>query len=512
MYITFKPVVDINRDVVFVECLSLDVPNRFDNKVSFSCKVINSDIKDLVGKTITVSTEDKDIFIFSRVAFLGKIKSEDGSVKAYPKKGFVKVDNSLNPFIYIKDIKEDLIKNYSYRALNNQSYNLGLGLIFGESSGISGKDYQKFVESGLAHMLAISGSHIAILIFSLNMIFSFLNTYIRNMLIFLILPLYAVFTGFTVPVIRACFMGMLYSISKIKYLRFNSLNVLFFVGFVYLVFYPDSLFSASFQLSFLAALSIIFGIDLFKDKNILVSTLGVSFLATLFTAPVVMYHFGNVSLNSILSTPIATLPMYPYLTLAFLNIFTGFNIDFLVKVMDAFGVMFLDIVHMFEKFPFYFAGFKPSLFFVVLFYLFFIMAIFLNIRLSYKILVVSVVFVIFAIISKSDKNQFVIYSFKSREYPVVFIAVKDRCYIITDYPVYKQLSLFSKEDCKYKVLLTEKPERFKYDYTSNFDEFLIYTYQIETPDFIIKKWTEYRLYRNSQEYIIKNQDGIIKIE
>lgn len=512
MYLAFKPVVDIKKDSVFIECISLDVPNKFDSRVTFDCNVINSDVKTLIDRDIKVYTDREDVFILSRVAFLGKIKSEDGLIKAYPKRGFLEVDNSSNPLFIIKVFKDKLIENYRYKALNDQTYNLGLGLIFGERGSISNQDYQRFVESGLAHMLAISGSHVAILIFSLTIILFFVKQNLRYAIILAVLPFYAIFTGFTVPVVRASVVGMLYAISKVKYFKFNSLNVLFFVGFVYLLFSPESIFSVSFQLSFIAALSIIIGIDIFKDRNVTLSVLGVSFIATLFTAPIVMYHFGNVSLNSILSTPIATLPMYPYLTFAILNLFTGFSIDFLIKIMDGFGMIFLDVVYIFEKLPFYFIGFKPSLFIIFLFYISFIIILLLNIRLNRKILLAFLTFLLFAFVSKSDKNQFVIYSFKSTEYPVVFVVANDRCYLISDYPVFKQLSLFNKEGCEYRVLITEKPERFKDEYLSGFDKVISYTYQVNTLDFLLKKWVEYRLYTNSKEYIITNQDGAVEIE
>lgn len=503
----YKEPVEIESQTSFVECISLSATTG-----SFNCKVISSDINTLTGKTIKVYSDNKEVFLLSKVAFIGKIESFKNHIRAYPKKDFIKVKNDGNPFYMVKSFKDRLVENYRHTASNRYTYNLGLGLVFGDKGEISQSDYRSFVKSGLAHFLAISGSHIAILMVIMNYTLFFIPFTIRYMLMIFLIPMYAVFTGLAVPVVRASMMAVLYSISKIKYFKFNGLNTLFFVGYLYLVVFPDSLFSASFQLSFAAVLGIILGLEVFKHHSSVVKIIVTSCMATLFTSPVVMYHFGNVSLNSIISTPVASLPLYPYLFFAFLNVFTGFSVEPFVRLMDGFGSLFLMSVQLFEKLPFYYTGFRPSVFMISLFYIFILVITLSTISIQRKVVAMLLVFLIFLVVARSDSKSFKVYSFQGSEYPTIFIISEDRCYLVTDFPVYRQLSVFDKEGCQQKFLITQKPEKFSDDYLSAFNKVYIYRYELETPDFILKRWVEYRLYRNSKEYLIKNQDGELSFE
>lgn len=505
--ISYKEQIDIKRQTAFVECISMSATSGV-----FECKVINSDNPSLKGQTLKVYSDIKDVFLFSRVVFIGTVESIKNQIRAFPKKEFIKVKNDHNPLYAIKSIKDRLIENYRYKALNKDTLDLGLGLIFGERDEISQSDYRSFVKSGLAHFLAISGSHIAILMVVLNYTLFFVSATIRHIILIFLLPLYAIFTGLAVPVVRASLMAMLYSISKLKYFKFNSINVLFLVGFVYLLFFPSSLFSASFQLSFVAVLGIILALEIFKEHSVIIKIFSASFMATIFTAPVVMYHFGNISLNSILSTPVASLPLYPYLFFAFLNTVTGFSIDYFVKLMDAFGSMFLLFVRLFESLPFYFTGFKPSIFGIFIFYISMFIIIFSSLNIQKKVIGIVIAFFTFSAVAKSDRKSFTVYSFQGKDYPVLFVITYDRCYLVTDFPVYKQLSIFEKEGCGQRFLITEKPEKFSDDYLSTFEKVYSYRYEVTTPDFSLKKWIEYKLYRGSKEYTIKNQDDELSFE
>lgn len=507
--ISFKQSIDLTKDPVFVECISISVPTSYLGVSKFICKVVNSDENELIGRKVIVYTENKDVFLLSRVGFIGKIKQDQGDMKAYPVKGFIRVDNSDNFLYSIKEFKDRLINNYRKNSIDDKTFSLGVGLVFGDRGKMSQESYQKFVQSGLAHILAISGSHIAILVSVLIFLLFFLPQNFRYGLITTILPFYAVFTGLSIPVVRASLMGMLFSISKMSYLKFNGLNVLFFVGYIYLFLFPDSLFSASFELSFMAMLGIILGMSMFKNKNHFLAIIGTSYIATVFTMPIVMFHFGNLSLNSIISTPVACLILYPYIALSLFNILTLFDFEPTVRSMDFFGNLILFTVDMFEKIPLYFIGFKPSVFLIILFYMGIMYVVFSDFKLPLKIIKMSVVSLIFLYFSVQKNSDFTIYSFKSFKYPVLILVSQDRCYLVSDYPVYNQLNIFNKEGCNFRYLITKKLENFNDDYIDLFDDVKSFSYEFITEDFLIKRWLEYRVYRNSKEYIIKNQDDVI---
>ncbi|ACN99159.1 DNA internalization-related competence protein ComEC/Rec2 [Sulfurihydrogenibium azorense Az-Fu1] len=495
----------------FFECRVVSFPNEYKTSKSFDCKVISSDYQQLKGKSIKVYSKEEDIYFFTRLAFFGKGKVEDGEVKVSTIKNFVIVDNSDNPLYSFFKLKDNLIKNYGLHRLNNETFATGTALIFGERRYIDYSIYKPFLETGLAHLIAISGSHIAILFFSLNFILFFLNERVRYSVIAFILPFYAVFTGFGIPVVRSVFMALFFIFSKFFYLKSNSLNILFFTAFVFLLISPDSLFSMSFQLSFMAVLGIILGIEVFKDYNNFVKLLGVSLFATLFTAPIVLYYFYNFSPTGIIATPIASLPLYPLLTLSVFNIFTGFNVDFLVKFMDFFGMIFIEVVKFFSSLGFYYTGFSPSLWVVGLYFVVILTVFLLKIRPVEKVLVSCFAFVVFLFLSKSDLRP-KIYTIKTKVYPVVFVAREGKCYLFTDFEYRMALNLLRKEGCRVSYLLTENTEKFSDDFVLNFDRIITYTYQVNVDDVRFKKWVEPYLVINGREYFLKNDDRVIFLD
>nr|BAU79812.1 putative DNA internalization-related competence protein ComEC/Rec2 [uncultured Aquificaceae bacterium] len=496
------PKIDI-KNPSFFECRVMSFPDYYTTSTSFNCKVLNSDYKELINKTVKVYSQEEDIYFYSRVAFLGN------GMKTI--RYFTKVDNSDNPFYFIFRFKENLIKNYGLHRLNNQTFSVGTALIFGERKYLDSQVYKSFVETGLAHLIAISGSHIAILFFSLNFILFFLNERVRYIILAFVLPFYAVFTGFGIPVVRAVFMALLFIFSKILYLKNNSLNILFFTAFVFLVLNPDSLFSVSFQLSFMAVLGIILAVEFFKEYNIWINLFVVSVFATLFTAPIILYYFYNFSPTTIFATPVASLPLYPILTLSVFNVLTGFSLDFLVKFMDFWILVFISIVKFFANLGFYYTGFSPSLWLILLYFLFVFLILILNIKPTQKVGFTLAIFILFLFLSKSDLSP-KIYTFKTKFYPVVFVSYYGNCYLIADFEYRKILNVLKKESCEKSYILTENPEKFSDDFLSNFNHVITYQYNVKLNNLTFKKWIQPYILIDGKEYFLDNQDNLILLQ
>ena len=464
---------------IFVNCKVVSIPkNSFYGK-SFDCLVKKSDFKEIEGKKIKthLKSNDKEIFYFSNIAFLGNIKTDGNKVYGHPKKDFIKVDNSKNPFILIYRLKNYLIKNYKENSLNENSYQIGLPLIFGEKGFIPYSKRERFSETGLSHLLAISGLHVAILVISILFVLSFLKERIKYILIMGFLPFYAIFTGLQVPVLRASVMAGLYFFSKIKYLKINSLNILFFVGFLIILFSPEQLFNVGFQLSFIATFGIILGLDLVNIKtnlpkiiNFLIQMLIVSFIATIFTLPLVLYYFGGFSFLSIIATPIAVLPLYPYLFLSVLNLITLMKIGFLVRFMDYFGILFLKIVNFFYGLHGYFQGFSPSPLIILIYLLLISFILILKFNMYKKVLVLFVSVFIFLFISQTKHKDFKVYTFKSKDYPSVLIFTPDRKgFLIGDYFNFKVRTTIKKENPLRIYLIYYKSKPYKIIQSLNLD-------------------------------------------
>ena len=113
-----------------------------------------------------------------------------------------------------------------------------------------------FRGAGLAHVLALSGTHIAIIAFVVSLIFFPLRIAGRrnwqSLLTMAVLWGYAVFTGMAPSVVRAVIMASMLMAGRISGRNTEPLNTLCAAALIILVFRPYDIFSIGFQLTFLA--------------------------------------------------------------------------------------------------------------------------------------------------------------------------------------------------------------------------------------------------------------------
>ncbi|MDO8486369.1 MAG: ComEC/Rec2 family competence protein [Candidatus Staskawiczbacteria bacterium] len=236
-------------------------------------------------------------------------------------------------------LRESIRQNYS----PPQSLILE-GTILGDNGAMSQDLKNKLNITGLRHIIAVSGTHIIILG---AILMSFLLAlglwrghafYVSVSFIWL----YIILTGLPASGIRAGIMGTLFLLSE-KIGRQNmATRTITIAGAVMVAFNPLLLlYDVGFQLSFLASMGIILLNPFFKDlfrkfafsKNNkaenLLSIISTTFSAQIFTLPIMIYNFGNVSLVS----PITNLLVLPIVSglmiLGFLSSILGIASQFL---------------------------------------------------------------------------------------------------------------------------------------------------------------------------------------
>ncbi|WP_457641484.1 ComEC/Rec2 family competence protein [Persephonella sp.] len=417
---------------------------------------------------------EEDIFYRSNISFLGSIFVTEKGIYGAPAKGFIKVENKNNIFLYLWKYKRFLIKKFREKTEDDDLYVLGLALIFGEK-GFLDKDLKEvFISSGLTHLLAISGLHIAIIISILIFVFSFFSKKIAYYLTGGLLTLYPVFTGLHIPVLRSSMMGILYIIAKIKYIKIQPMNILFFVGFVILLFSPKSLFSVSFQLSFIAVFGILLGLKYInfetenKFMNFTVSALIMSVIATIFTMPVVLYHFGKFAPVSIISTPVSMFFIYPYLFFSVLNLFTFFSLSPFVFFMNLAGKLFLETAYFFDKLELFTYGYSPDIFLVLSYLAGVSVLLIIKINHFIRFLLILSSVIIFLLFSKTEIRNYKIYVFKGKFSPeILLIAPQKECFVYQNRENYRIKTLMDKYGC-YRRYLFVKNNRY-YD---GYDKYL----------------------------------------
>lgn len=197
-------------------------------------------------------------------------------------------------------------------------------VLAGDRSGLAYSLRDGFAALGIAHLLAISGLHMGIIIF---IGYGVLFTIVR-----LIPPLalrydtpfiaktgglvcafvYTIFVGATIPTLRAMIMASCL-IGALAFLRKASLlESLAVAGIIILLFWPVSLNSPSFVLSFSAVVGIIAVYSRFENVPAWVMFVLIPIGASIFTLPVIVYVFGFVSPLGVISN-LVCVPLFSFI-------------------------------------------------------------------------------------------------------------------------------------------------------------------------------------------------------
>lgn len=141
---------------------------------------------------------------------------------------------------------------------NNYAAAMLRAVLIGESSGLERVWTEDFRRSGTYHALVISGIHVSVLATVLLALLHFVPISKNKALALtaVVAWVYALVSGFTVPVVRAAAGFTLFLIARIFFRRVRPLNLLAAIAIGYLAWDPLQLFEASFQLSFLSVAAI----------------------------------------------------------------------------------------------------------------------------------------------------------------------------------------------------------------------------------------------------------------
>lgn len=249
----------------------------------------------------------------------------------------------------------------------------GKALLLGVRKDISYETNTAFKLSGISHIVAVSGLHVSIL-FGLVYLFTAKKRALTFLLGFPVLLIFAAVTGFTPSVTRACIMQGLMLLAMLAEREYDPPTALGFAALVMLIANPMVIVSISFQLS----VGCMVGIFLFsekirqwivekikptKTKNLrnklkhwFATSISISLGASVVTTPLVAYHFGTVSLVSLL-TNLIVVWMITYIfygimiacALSFVNLLLGKIAAWLVTLPIR---IVLGVAGALSKFPF----------------------------------------------------------------------------------------------------------------------------------------------------------------
>ena len=246
------------------------------------------------------------------------------SVKAYTKTILVTGRvGGIKRFLY--DIKESAINNLLFSDLDENVSAFLVATLFGDTSLLSNETRQYYSSTGLAHILAISGMHVGILVLALYILFFpvtfFKQHNLRIVITIVLLWLYAAMTLFAPSVTRAVIMATFVLSAYLLHRQNVAINSLFGAALLIIIFNPYSLYNIGFQLSFCAVLSILLlneRLNPFKQGttlHIIASFIVLPVSAMFGTTPLMMYYFHSFPVYIILTAPIFT-PILSYIIVA----------------------------------------------------------------------------------------------------------------------------------------------------------------------------------------------------
>lgn len=261
-----------------------------------------------------------------------KVKTKEEEIKI---KGF---NNSLTNSAI--SWRNRIISKIEKSSLSRQACNFIVALIFGDRSFLSEDVKNNFSNAGVAHVLALSGMHVSIIMGIILIILFPLKILgyhvLRYILALIIIWFYAFFTGMAPSTVRACIMTSFVLLALCLQRRNYSENALLASAFIILLITPQSLFDIGMQLSFLCVGSILLFAGPLNPINrnyhpllhSFISAILVSLVATVTTWVVVSYYFGKIPLL-FLPVNLCMLPFLPFYVwiavLAIFLIFLGLN-------------------------------------------------------------------------------------------------------------------------------------------------------------------------------------------
>ena len=136
-------------------------------------------------------------------------------------------------------------------------------MLLGDVSEIDDDMLTAFRNTGIAHLLSVSGLHVSLLAAAFSLLFR-RNAWVRFFAVAVFLLLYSALTAFSPPVVRSAIMLLVALLAFPLRRRLDTLSSLCAAFVLILLYNPYALWNAGFQLSFVAVYSMVLLAPLFS--------------------------------------------------------------------------------------------------------------------------------------------------------------------------------------------------------------------------------------------------------
>ena len=250
---------------------------------------------------------------------------------------------------FVEQIKQKIKDNLG-GGLTSENMELAYSALFGDKDFLNETQYSSYRLSGIAHLLAVSGLHVSIIVAIISALlnaFKF-NGWLKLAIVSLFLIFYAYLCNFSVSVIRAGVMSLMLMLSVLLKREYDALSALGLAGIIIFFLNPLCVFDVSFLMSFACVLGIILfskPISALFHKCKMPKKLADSMAITTSTLISLLfisaYFFNNFNLISL----IANLIIIPIFTLAFSIMFV---VSIISLALPAISVVLIPLNYVFD--------------------------------------------------------------------------------------------------------------------------------------------------------------------
>lgn len=212
----------------------------------------------------------------------------------------------------IKNFNQYLVKKIESSTLGEDSKEFLKAYLLGDRSEMKKESIDVYSKSGIMHLIAISGMHIALLF---GIIFNLLTLMMKSgnrktiiIISLLFVWFFGCLVGLTSSVFRSCLMITIYYCFELLKRTGSIYHSMALSAFIILLCDPNEIYSVGFQLSYIAVFFIVWLSPILiyhmksKNKKInkwIVNPLAVTLAAQIGTLPFVLFYFHQFSLLSI---------------------------------------------------------------------------------------------------------------------------------------------------------------------------------------------------------------------
>lgn len=268
------------------------------------------------------------------------------------------------PFVEkIKQRRLETLAKIDQTDLQKRTREFAKGIILADRTEMDQETVRDFRDSGMMHILAISGTHMAIIFGVIVLVLNFIvpPKYRRHKIIVALLLIwsFAVFIDFGNSVVRSCIMITSYYVFVLLQRKTDLLHSMALAGLIILILNSNQLFEVGFQLSFCAVLGIYwFNQPILKYlpkaknkfQNFMLNVLSISLSAQIGTIPLVIYYFHQYSAVSIIANlviiPFAEIVIVFSLLMVIL-ISISIRFSWLTCIYDELVTFTLKVIHFF---------------------------------------------------------------------------------------------------------------------------------------------------------------------